>query len=118
MNTRKARAVLIHPADNVATALAPVPAGGRAQLEAGGTAVRVEVCEEIPAGHKFSVRAIARGETIVKYGEPIGRATADIPAGRHVHVHNVESERGRGDRPGSATVEPGCARAKPGREGA
>jgi hypothetical protein len=30
-----------------------------------------------------------------KYGECIGVATADIAAGSHVHVHNMESRRGR-----------------------
>jgi altronate dehydratase small subunit len=27
----------------------------------------------------------------------IGRASASIDTGRHVHVHNVEGVRGRGD---------------------
>jgi hypothetical protein len=33
----------------------------------------------------------------VKYGSSIGTATADIPAGAHVHTQNVASTRGRGD---------------------
>ncbi len=33
-----------------------------------------------------------------KYGQVIGRATKDIEAGGHVHVHNLESTRGRGDK--------------------
>ena len=33
-----------------------------------------------------------------KYGEVIGAATRDIRVGEHVHVHNVEGKRGRGDR--------------------
>ncbi len=53
--------------------------------------------EAIPSGHKCARRAIGAGELILKYGQPIGRATAAIPAGAHVHVHNVESLRGRGD---------------------
>jgi altronate dehydratase small subunit len=54
--------------------------------------------EKIRFGHKFAIRAIGRGEAIIKYGEPIGLATQDIAAGRHVHVHNLESTRGRGDK--------------------
>ncbi len=37
------------------------------------------------------------GDGVIKYGEIIGRATCDIDVGDHVHVHNVESQRGRGD---------------------
>ena len=36
---------------------------------------------------------IAKGEPVVKYGEHIGVAGADIRTGEHVHVHNVESHR-------------------------
>ena len=38
------------------------------------------------------------GCVIVKDGEVIGRATKNISVGQHVHVHNLESCRGRGDR--------------------
>ena len=51
----------------------------------------------IPGGHKIALRAIARGNPIHKYGQVIGRASAPIAAGEHVHVHNVEGTRGRGD---------------------
>jgi hypothetical protein len=41
--------------------------------------------------HKIARRAIATGETLRKYGMPIGIATADIAPGAHVHVHNIRS---------------------------
>ena len=47
--------------------------------------------EKIPAGHKYALREIKKGEYIVKYGEIIGRATADIGQGEWVHTHNVKS---------------------------
>lgn len=47
--------------------------------------------ENIPAGHKYALREIKKGEYIVKYGEIIGRATADIEQGEWVHTHNVKS---------------------------
>ena len=50
-----------------------------------------------PFGHKISIRDIHSSDSIVKYGEVIGTASRDIPAGSHVHVQNVESNRGRGD---------------------
>lgn len=46
---------------------------------------------DIPTGHKFALRDIAKGEYVIKYGEIIGRATADIRAGEWVHTHNLAS---------------------------
>ncbi len=45
----------------------------------------------------MALRIIRAGEAVIKYGSPIGLATAEIPAGSHVHTHNVASTRGRGD---------------------
>ena len=42
-------------------------------------------------GHKYARRDIAQGEDIIKYGEPIGKATAPILKGEHVHTHNVKT---------------------------
>ena len=42
-------------------------------------------------GHKYALRDIKAGEDIIKYGNPIGHATADIKAGEHVHTHNVKT---------------------------
>ena len=42
-------------------------------------------------GHKYALRDIAKGENIIKYGNPIGHATADIKKGEHVHTHNVKT---------------------------
>ncbi len=42
-------------------------------------------------GHKYALRDIAEGENIIKYGCPIGHATADIKKGEHVHTHNIKT---------------------------
>ena len=42
-------------------------------------------------GHKYARCDIAKGENIIKYGNPIGHATADIPKGEHVHTHNMKT---------------------------
>ncbi len=47
--------------------------------------------EQIPAGHKYALRKISQGEYVIKYGEIIGRATAEIAEGEWVHTHNVKS---------------------------
>ena len=86
-------ALVISERDNVATALHALEAGG--PLEIGETTVTVQ--EPIPSGHKIALRDIAVGQPVVKYGSPIGVATAPIAAGSHVHTHNVASSRGRGD---------------------
>ena len=46
---------------------------------------------DIPAGHKFALCDINKGEFVVKYGQPIGRATCDIKKGEWVHTHNLRS---------------------------
>ena len=42
-------------------------------------------------GHKYALRDIKCGEDIIKYGNPIGHAIADIKAGEHVHTHNTKT---------------------------
>ena len=49
----------------------------------------------IPFGHKIAVASMAAGAPVIKYGEVIGVATAEIRPGQHVHVHNVRSDRAR-----------------------
>ncbi len=55
------------------------------------------LAEAIPVGHKFATAAIALDGHVYKYGEVIGVAIRAIPAGAHVHVHNVLSARLPGD---------------------
>ena len=43
----------------------------------------------VPEGHKIATKPIAKGETVIKYGQIIGVATADIQVGDHVHTHNM-----------------------------
>jgi altronate dehydratase small subunit len=86
-------AIVISPADNVATALEALDAGRT--VRAGHTSITL--AEAIPRGHKFAIAPIAAGETVLKYGSAIGTASADIATGTHVHTHNVASTRGRGD---------------------
>lgn len=98
MGTGKAKALVMNAADNVATVLEEIDPRTEITLEVGDEKVVIRIMERIRFGHKFAIRAIPRGEFIIKYGEPIGVATENIVAGRHVHVHNLESTRGRGDR--------------------
>ena len=57
-----------------------------------------------------------RRRGVIKYGSPIGVATATIPPGAHVHTHNVASARGRGDlAPHRACGSERCRRDSPSR---
>jgi altronate hydrolase len=67
----------------VAVALTPIAAE---EIALGVTAL-----EAIPAGHKLALRDIPKGENVLKYGMPIGRASADIPRGAWVHTHNLKT---------------------------
>lgn len=75
------------PPDNVAIALRPLHEGESLVLDDTPLAIDCDVA----VGHKIAARAIAAGEPIVKYNCPIGVATRAIPAGHHVHTHNVQS---------------------------
>ena len=61
--------LLLHPDDDVAVAVAPLPG--------------------VPRGHKLAVRDLPAGTAVRKYGQVIGMTTAPIAAGEHVHTHNL-----------------------------
>lgn len=87
-------ALRIHPADTVATALVDLDAGDLISVD--GASVRLT--EAVARGHKLALAPIAKGEAIIKYGFPIGVATAPIAAGAHVHSHNLATAlSGSGD---------------------
>ncbi len=90
--------VMMKPQDKVAVALEDIPAGETVSVVCQGTAHTVRLKDAVAFGHKFAVVPIAAGEDILKYGEVIGAAICGIEAGEHVHVHNLEGKRGRGDR--------------------
>ena len=80
---RGRRFLVLSSADNVATLMdedaeiAPLSDG-------------MTIAARVPFGHKVSLRAIAVGQAVVKYGIKIGVATQPIEQGEHVHVHNCE----------------------------
>ena len=48
---------------------------------------------DVPIGHKVALRDLAPGDTVVKYGQDIGRIVAPVRQGEHVHVHNLKTKR-------------------------
>ena len=79
--------IKIHPQDNVAVALADIAKGEVLSEDS----LFVTAAEDIARGHKIALRNIGEGEAIIKYGNPIGLAKADIAEGSWVHVHNVKT---------------------------
>jgi altronate hydrolase len=76
----------LHPLDNVLITRVAVGPGLPLEDGPGGAVVR----EPVGAGHKVAVRDIRRGDPVRKFGQVIGFASRDVPAGSWVHVHNVE----------------------------
>ena len=90
---------VIEEADNVGTAVGePIKAGEEVGTEGRVTNVTVKATNDIAYGHKIALVDIPKGTQVTKYALSIGTATQNIKAGDHVHIHNVESNRGRGDK--------------------
>jgi len=79
-----AKSLLLNPADNVAI-LTEMALGGTDPLALGTPLANI-----VPPGHKVSRTDMKTGDAIRKFGQIIGYATQDIPAGTHVHSHNCE----------------------------
>ena len=80
----------LHESDNVAVALTALKAGTEVSFE-GGT---LETSENIPAFHKVALTSMDAGETVTKYGSPIGRLSQQVGCGDWVHTHNLVSALG------------------------
>ncbi|MFC7392249.1 UxaA family hydrolase [Scopulibacillus cellulosilyticus] len=91
------KTLMLNPKDLVAVALEQIPEGATVRVKCDDFSQDICLKETIKFGHKFAVKSIAKGQDIIKYGEVIGKASESIEAGRHVHVHNLEGKRGRGD---------------------
>ena len=49
--------------------------------------------QPVPIGHKVALKDLAVGDTVIKYGEDIGRVVAPVTKGEHVHTHNLKTKR-------------------------
>ena len=70
--------------DNVVVARMDVPAGTAVPSEG------LTTLQDVPSGHKVAARFIRQGEPVLKYNTLIGFAPVDIPAGTHMHSHNIQ----------------------------
>jgi altronate dehydratase len=81
--TQRSRMLTLHPHDNIAVALADIAAG---EVD---DATGVTAQQSIMQGHKMAIAAISAGQNVLRYGQTIGQATANISVGEHVHVQNL-----------------------------
>jgi (2R)-sulfolactate sulfo-lyase subunit alpha len=81
--------------DSVGVAVVDVKAGqtleGRS-LDSNDT-IKAKANMDIPLGHKIALKDFKPGDTVLKYGNDIGKVVEPIKAGDHVHVHNVKTKR-------------------------
>ena len=54
---------------------------------------RLVARQAVPIGHKVALRDLKTGDTVIKYGQDIGRIGASVREGEHVHVHNLKTKR-------------------------
>ncbi len=79
----------IFPEDNVATCVADLKEGDEVCVKVNDEERQYKATADISFGHKIATDNIAKGESVMKYGTEIGKATKDIQTGDWVHTHNV-----------------------------
>jgi (2R)-sulfolactate sulfo-lyase subunit alpha len=55
--------------------------------------VALKSLDAVPLGHKIALADIKSSDSVIKYGNDVGRALADIGRGRHMLVHNLKTKR-------------------------
>jgi (2R)-sulfolactate sulfo-lyase subunit alpha len=89
--------LLVHDRrDNVGVVVVEELAAGTEMLcvvTADDSDFRLTARHAVPIGHKVALRDLAVGDTVVKYGQDIGRIVAPVARGEHVHTHNLKTKR-------------------------
>ncbi len=89
--------LLVHdPADNVGVVVVEGLGAGTDMLcvvTHDNTDFRLVVSMDVPIGHKVALADLGVGDTVIKYGQDIGRIVAPVKRGEHVHVHNLKTKR-------------------------
>jgi (2R)-sulfolactate sulfo-lyase subunit alpha len=88
---------LVHsPKDNVGVVVVEDLKAGTNMLGViteNDTTTELVAKHDIPIGHKVALKPLKAGDTVIKYGEDIGRMVSDAAPGEHVHVHNLKTKR-------------------------
>jgi (2R)-sulfolactate sulfo-lyase subunit alpha len=88
---------LVHsPKDNVGVVVVEGLKAGTSMLGViteNDETIKLRAKQDIPIGHKVALKALKKGDTVIKYGEDIGRMVADVGVGEHAHVQNLKTKR-------------------------
>lgn len=84
-------AILLEPTDNVVTCVREIQAGEEVSYQCGEEVRVLKAEEKIPYCHKIALKSFEKEDEIIKYGELIGKATAEIKKGGWVAHHNIYS---------------------------
>lgn len=57
------------------------------------TTLELEARHDVPIGHKVALTDLKEGDTVIKYGQDIGKMVGNAKTGAHVHVHNLKTKR-------------------------
>lgn len=84
------------PKDNVAVVVIEGLAAGTKALGVvteNNASFRLTVKDDVPIGHKVALADLKAGDTVIKYGQDIGKMVGPAKRGEHVHVHNLKTKR-------------------------
>jgi (2R)-sulfolactate sulfo-lyase subunit alpha len=88
---------LVHsPKDNVGVVVVEGLKAGTEMLGViteNDTTLKLTAKQDIPIGHKVALKDLKTGDTVIKYGEDIGKMVGTAAKGEHVHIHNHKTKR-------------------------
>ncbi|WP_420405166.1 UxaA family hydrolase [Nisaea sp.] len=85
-----------HPDDNVGVVVVEGLKAGTEMLcviTHDNSDFRLTAKADIPIGHKVALKDLTTGDTVIKYGEDIGKMVGAAGTGEHVHTHNLKTKR-------------------------
>ena len=77
----------INPADNVVVAITDLKAGEIISDEGADVVLK----EDVPAGHKVTLKNMTEGENVIKYGYPIGHVRQNVEAGKWINENQIQT---------------------------
>ena len=89
----KAWAITLHDGDDVAVMASTGVAGQNCIIRGPSGQAEITLTTDVPFAHKVALRALKAGDVVKKFGYPIAKMSCDVPAGSHIHTHNVAGAR-------------------------
>jgi hypothetical protein len=86
------KAFIIHPADNVATAIDTLEPGKVELVGGGRKGDTIRVQEPIKFGFKIALKDMNPGEPVIKNNAAIGKVKVAVKSGSMMHLHNISSD--------------------------